>query len=609
MKDHGPGEVIDEAFFGWSLTAGEHTIISCSLSPELAEMWRARLQDHVRLQPVPGFPTPQSALSYLEFSDGSAAVLRRVRQGYTEGRENTHVLIGSQTALGASLALRLEHWDGWKSTAPHGGMGTTAAPYLASVAGSEDELLTRARPLEMQLVEALVRLLEYPGRPLSIVGCPDHYRVPMAWALHRAAKRHLEQTFNQGRRWTFSTYQERHGAGIDNLPEVVFLPAMPSDGEQHNRTVVRLDELVATNSQFTDIARQLVAGLFHGAQQQASPPRQPVNRVHPAPVDVPSGGVRLQPSAVAVSTPSPMRTASNTADALSGPLLGAQTADAFLTALRTLAADKDRGPLRSVMNVDEVNRAVEFVEINTRFEMLTRLLEVLYGPDCQDLKGPDEALAHAARLVENCRSDQLALMLGRAAAKHKRPTVYERVLERELHLGGPLKPGPRNRVKGVLSWVGKRRQRFALVAVAAFLLLVAGLIGGYLLGQPETVAAPATPVPSTAAPTTTTDPPVSQLKSGTVQVAADVRTQQVFAFVQVGDRYFPQGACAALDIGSSTWSCEQSYTPAVSAGADPALVAVVVQAGQVEGLLGLAAQRKGVPWTTGWSSQVPVKSG
>lgn len=607
MIDHRLDEVVDEAFFGWSHDSGEHTIVSSSLDQDRRWQWRSRLQDHVRLQPVGDLELPEAALSYLEFDDGTAAVLRRVPRGSSAGRGNTHVLIGTTGTLGASLAVRLENWEGWRDTAPPGQMGTIAPAHLASVAGSPERLLNRARPLERQLVDVVTRLLEYPTLPLSIVGCPDGSRLPLVWALRRATEAHLEQERRQRRRWTFSTYEDRHGSGVRNMPEIVFLPALPSTGEAHQRSVVRLDEPVTNNSQFADLAAQLVTRLFHTV---SPPPRQhsepQTQRVVPPPPPQPAPSRRTVQESVVPQSP-PAQAASNARKELAVPLLGARTPETFLDALRWLST-KDRHQLRAAFDVDAVNRAVDFVEVDSRIETLQRILHMLYGPDLEDLRGRPDVQEHAAGLVRNCRSDQLAAMLGRGALDHARREVSEQALERTLQHGGPLKPPPSHRVLDELPWVRSRRLRLIGAAVGAFLLLVLGIVSGYLMGRPASAVPPVNAAPSTPAVAAST--PVGQrpvLKSGTAQVEVAVPGQRLYAFVVGDDRYFPQQACTPLGGGNLTWNCEQVYEPPLKAGTASTLVAVVVRDAQVDDLGVFAGEHKGIGWMSGWTNQVPVR--
>ncbi|MET9225517.1 hypothetical protein [Lentzea sp. NPDC003310] len=625
MTDRRPDEVIDEAFFGWSLDTGEHTIVSSSLDARRAEMWRTRLQDHVRLQPVNGLEPPDVALSYLEFPDGHAAVVRRVREGFSEGRGNTHVLIGSVATLDAALALRLERWVGWKSAAPAGGMGTNSVHYLRSCAADAPEPpLDLVRSLEKQLVAVIAKILEYPAYPLSVIGCPETSRLPLLWAVRRAAENYLEREFPEHRRrWTFSTYEDRHGASIDNLPEIVFLPVVPSAGEAHRRLVVRFHEPVVDQSPLVEIAGHLVAGLLRSTPPPNRPPvppppvapRPPEPRPSAAPADLPSGGVRVPPStvpasAVAVDPAPPRGMPSNLKEQLTTPLLNARNVTEFLQELDTLAHVPDRAQLRAAFDADTVNRAAEFVEIDTRFQLLNRFLQTLYGADLRDLQGAPEAQKHAGRLIRTCQSEQLSLMLGSAAARHGRPEIAQRVLDRALQLGGPLKPGPRRRVRGVLPWAITRSQRVVLLALAAVLVLLTAVLSGYFLGQNESAdpvvgAAPAT---TSAVVESARQEQVPQLKFGRAQVAADPARSRVFAFVTAEGRYFPQQPCTPSEDGNSTWDCAQTYVPPVKPGAPSELLAVVVPADQADGLTRDAEQRKGMPRAPEWVNQVPVRS-
>jgi hypothetical protein len=608
-------EGIHQVFFGWSYDRLEHTVVASSFDEDRQRQWRKRLQDHTRLQPVGGSEPPETALSCLEFKDGFVAIVRRVRGGHSSGRNNAHVLIGPATVLGASLALRLERWDGWQDTEPQGPIGTIAPSWLTERAGPAERSLAQVLPLERQLAAVIARLLDYPEAPLSIIGCPDEFRLPMVWALRAAAGNHLAQVSGVQRRWTFSTYQDRHAGSIENLPEIVFLPAVPGTGEPHQRRVVRLDEQLAENGRSATVAGQLVASLLHSAPPPVVPPRpindagsRPEHAQGPLPAErrvAPEGARRQVNENVTGKRP-----AQNARAVLAEPLLGAKTVETFLTELVKLSKSQDRDQLREVFHVDAVNRAAELVEIDTRRDMLGMLLQALYGPGFEDLQ--DRAVRkHAAQLVKDCQSDQLAMALGAGAVTHAKHEVSEAAFERWHQLGGPLRPVPRRRALIPLSWVKVRRRRFIALAVMAIVLLVGGLVGGYFLGRPASAQSPSGPSTSdTAAPPTSTvpqstqDPPVPANRSGTAQIAADTRSQQVFAFIEVDDLYYPQGVCAATDGGNVNWRCEHVYTPP---GANPELVAIVVQKKQVDDLRPLIGQREGIPWTPGWNGKAQVK--
>lgn len=194
-------------------------------------------------------------------------------------------------------------------------------------------------------------------------------------------------------------------------------------------------------------------------------------------------------------------------------------------------------------------------------------------------------------------------MLAASALPHARAEVSERVLERSLQPGASLRRGVGSLGVATVWSRLTLRWRLGLVAAAAFLLLSLGLAGGYAFGQSSAAAlsGPTTPGTSTGAP----GEQLAAMMSGTAEISADTAFQEVFGFVVVGGRYYPQEPCSAADLTNTTWSCKQVYAPPSLAGAVPDMVAAVVRKGQVADLVAVAEQRTSVavPY-----KQAPVKT-
>ncbi|KOV87181.1 hypothetical protein [Nocardia sp. NRRL S-836] len=600
-------EAVQQAFFGWSYELKAHTLLVSSFDVSLQARWRTRLQDFVRLQPVGMIAPPDVALSCLEFDDGSVAVVRRINHGYSSGRGNAHVLIGTTATLDPSLALRLAQWEGWKESPPPGTLGTFAPSWLVDGAGPAQLAPAVVAPLERQLTMVVARLLTQPRMPLSIIGCAEQDRLPMVWAIRAAAEEYLARAFEVRRRWTFSTYEERHGAGIENLPEIVFLPALPSTGEPHQRNVVRLDAPPAEDARTTDLARQLVAGLLHNAPAPELPVAEPVRELPPAQqhTAVPEQA-RYRPTEPVAHQRSVRRQPPNAREVLVEPLLAAKSVEDFLTELERLARHHDRAQLRAAFDLDSVNEAAERVEIDTRRTVLTRLLWALFGQDFKELQSPS-GKAYAAQLVRSCRSDELSRLLGAIAAKRGVEEVAGAAYDRWAQLGGPLLQVPRRRV-APLPWVRTRRRRVLAVVAGVVVLLALVFAGGYLTGLPS-AAQPTTVPPAGQTTVVPTTPQQPARKSGTAQVSANPAQQEVFAFMMTGGLYYPQKACTAVDAGNASWRCEQVSQPPAGAGSEPELVAVVLSKEQGSELASVAQQGLGLRWRPGWGQPVPVVAG
>ncbi len=94
MTNPRANELIDQAFFAWSdsYATSKLDLVASSLKGKATASLSASLKEHIRLQ---GADRPAHALSYIDLGDGTVAVLRRVLTGHSNGRNNSHALIGS----------------------------------------------------------------------------------------------------------------------------------------------------------------------------------------------------------------------------------------------------------------------------------------------------------------------------------------------------------------------------------------------------------------------------------------------------------------------------------------------------------------------------------
>ncbi|WP_158851428.1 hypothetical protein [Saccharothrix deserti] len=656
------GDVIHQAFFGWSYDTTGHTIIASSFEGfggsegEEHRRWLARLKDHVRLQPVDSVDPPQSALSYLLFGD-TAVAMRRVRRGHSVGRGNAHALIGPASVLDVSRALGLgmlppERWI-WEDTVDSGIRLATIAPtYFDDVPDVDDRLRAQIAKYRTELVTVLARLLDDPADPLSVIGCPDQLRPAMVWALRAAADQYLARQSSHHRRWSFSTYEDRHDSSVENLPEIVFLPVQPSTTGVVRRAIVNLDR-PPVQRRHTDVADRLVAELFGegvvpvvavGGNAAVRPEflQHPDSSGRPDRTDRSDEGVRdmsfpgrrdhqpsipyqptpgepVPPRPVHASVPhsavpsSAVPTREVRAKGVD-PLIAARSLRDFTTHLERLKRDPwRREQLREVLDVRAVDTVTRFVEVDARHELLHTFLQVLYGPGFEDLERRD-GRKHAAKLVAKCQSDQLATMLGSGAWQGGNDEISKAAFERWSQ--GSRPSAPVGHIARKLE-SARRSRRYpvvlagVVVAVLAVVFLVGVLVGDSGSGEPAVASTvePSSQVPvqpTTEAPAPTTVDAPASLAEGTVEIRLPSGSAKVFAFVRVDDSYYPQGVCESEGGQGDRWRCVKVHEPLAKPGSRPELVAASVPGAQVQSLSDAAKNREAVERDREWGEPTPV---
>lgn len=625
---------VHQAFFGWSYEAGQLTLLDDTFGHEAAgTRWLHSLGNFLRLQRVDEAELPAQALSYFAFADGWAAVLRRVARGYSPGRNNSHALIGPASVLTVPVALGLEGWQEWRSEPPSEPMRCLDATYVTGFGvAAERRLRPLAKERERDLVAVLARLLDCPERPLSIVGCPDRYRLAVVWGLREAADGYLRRN-GLTLPWTFSTHEHRHDDAIDGLPAIVFLSASPQGVGQADRTIVDLG-LPETVGYHSDLAQELVRSLLHGAPaphdervaQVVGSRRTPPDRDWPAAAHQggrqqhdrpPYGGTgpAVPPAAGTLPAADGDRVAVPARRTV-GVLLEAKSVVAIESGLRQLEDLAKHPPtrqqLRSAMDSASVNAAVQLVEVTAREEWLGRLLQVLYGPQFEDLADAS-AIRHATRLVRDGQSDQVVRMLGRSARQHN--AICKATFDRLTGDSSTLVP------TGQLARAARsaRRSRYLPVAVlaAASALLLVVFLAGYVAGRPATAAAPDQPVTPPPVTTTAPQPPphvpvdptggsasVPERGQATLTVAPR-EDQIVFGFIKRGDQYFPQAECT--HVRDLVWKCLKSEPVTGSQGATSSpMVAVVLPDNQLQELLDAAKIQRSTLRGDDWGDEVGV---
>jgi hypothetical protein len=613
MTEHRPNDVIHQAFFGWSHDAGKLDLIAHSYQhdPE-ATRWLRKLEAHIRLQPDRNSTVPPEAMSYLDFTDGSVVVLRRVGVGHSIGRNNSHALIGSAAVLTVPVALGLGGWSGWQDKSPPTQfLQTIPAASLAGVADLAEQLRPQAERWESQLSIVLTRLLDDPDSPLSIIGCPDKDRLAMVWALRGVADGYLRQQYRQSRKWSFSTYEVRHDNTVARLPEIVFLPEKPEGAAPVDRAIIDLNRAPVSSHNRTT-AEELVANFFHGTPLAAQESVRETVTVGSGAVayDVEHAGpVEPQPGANDV-THHQVRTDGHWAPDQGAVqierhpaaiLLSARSVREFQGELNRLAAQgrHNRKKLRAALDVKTMNQAVGFVETDARLELLNRLLEVVYGPGFEDLRDPD-AVDHAAMLVNRSQSEQLAMMLAGAAARAGRQKIFAAAFDRWAAGGYSSGLVPTGRSAQLRRWARRSRRLSIVSAVAAVALLVTFFLLGFVVGRPAAVQQNPSDSGQQAAPSiSTAQLPNEPAGADPGQQAADVVVTtspaaqgQLLTFIKNGEKYYPQSLCTSQD--HTTWLCKK-----VAAGKFG--LAILVRQGDVNPLLNKAAAGKDVALEQDWT--------
>lgn len=632
-------EQVQQAFFGWSYEQKALTLRAHSfLRQEDAQSYHRRLEPHIRLQPVAGQPLPAMALSYFQYDDGTAALLRRVVDGNSVGRNNSHALIGPSALLSVEVALTLGDSPAWRSQLWQGEVpaGYQLQSLPAEVCTVDSAAAGRPAALSTglkdDLVVVLTRLLDDPARALSVIGCRDRDRLAMARVLRSAADSYLQDQLGLRRQWSFSTYESRHDVSVVGLPAIVFLPVKPSSVGDVQRTIVDLGK-EPVGSQNSALAAQLVdawlADLpYTEARQSARVTHhsvlsgsEPADFARPAPEQraSPPYGDSTMSSTPRTTAPEPReprhqhegvrehrRPGKRTAPAGRHPaaaLLRAKSLTEFDTELLRLEKGGNyREDLREAFDVDVVDAVANFAEITAGHDILSRLVGILYGPKLQDLREPG-ALEHATRVIENGRSDQLAMLLGGFAVHKDGEAVREAAFTRWAMGGNPGRPTLTHRAVRALRLARRGRFLPAFAAAAMIASLAVAFLLGFLAGQPETAQAVATaPQAAVSTDAVPAPPSVNLPTAGTVTATPDAG-HQVFGFAKIGQAYYPQGTCPSLRSG--VWACEWRTAPGPRPGEQVELIAVAVPRTQVAGLATSAAANATVPRGEGWGADLP----
>lgn len=555
---------VDLAHFAWRRDGGLRMVSSSYLDSALVERWDQRLQNRVRMYPVPGTSMPSAGFSYLLFEDGYSAWVRRATTGVSEGRNNSLALIGPAEVLDFPAAIGLSARPGWPDEPPADGQTAPMPTSSIREAAARSDLVPFVRDYEQHVTLVLAGLLANPAAPLSVIGAEERERLVILSALHRIAEVYLPRRFQDRRSWSFSTYEDKHDTGAGKLPGVVFLPAPQPGAGTIKRIIV---DLTMPRVEATDLAlaRQVVRSLLEN--------RPPDERVD----DMPSARRQrgrddgaFPPVATRPAEPAPVAMATEAAPVPPArspvaKLLAARRAGPFLRELERLESEVFRHPagLHPHLDPAAVDRLTRFVEVDVRYELLHRVLGVLYGEGWTGGLRNVQAQEHATRLVKGARSDQLVRMVSVGA---RTPRIRDAAFDRWSADTGRM---PTETV-GQLSarWRTARRNRWFPWVTAGATVAAAGLLFllGVVYGRPDGTVAAATPTisPQESRTTTHQSPPTSQapapgpVEATSQQPSVQIRPDQgrtVWIFLSTGtDRFVPLRPCQRTE---NSWLCSR----------------------------------------------------
>jgi len=551
---------VNQAHFAWRPDGGLGLVLSSYLDPTEKDKWNKRLQNSVRIYPVPGAPLPSAGYSYHVFSDGYAAWVRRATTGVTEGRNNSMALIGRTEVLDLQAAIGLSS-QGWPDELPGNGQSPPLSAAQVRGAAALADQLSRVREFENDVACVLAGLLPNPTAALSVIGGVEPERLAIVWALHRIAAHYLPHRFHDRPNWSFSTYEDQHDTGAGTLPGIVFLPAPQIGAGDIKRVIVDLAQ-PRVNQADLALARHVVGYLAHNRPPDDSIVDVPVARPRQA-TSLPT--VPRQPPA-APPERSPL------ADLLEAPHVAVFTRE--LRRLEEMVVQQG-SVLHPRADLATIDKLTEFVEVTARTELLKRLLWLLYGGGLAGELSDAKAERHAARLVREGQSDQLARMLGAAAPRGSR--IRDAAVDRWADAGRP--PAEKAGRLSEQLRAARRSRWFPWVAAGAAVLAAAVVfLVGYLFGRPDNAAAA---VVATAPPTAVVKPPAAVVKPPTEatqapptapdnqptspdqnavdQPSVQVRADQggtAWVFLRVGENQFkPLSVCQQQVPPGNEWTC------------------------------------------------------
>ena len=453
------------------------------------QVWGPRLGPHLVVPRSGGADV--LPLTYLTFPDDTAAVLRPVPGGSPEHGLDTHVLLGPATTLTPVVALRSMGWAGWL-TRPPVGPELPAVP-LATVDDPAIDAALRAQAIAQGdlLARTLGWMLQAPGRPLAVVGCPPAHRPALLWGLQDID---TGLTFDR----SFTTFG---GAAHEDLaiPHVVFFPGPVPDATAVRRTVVDVHGDETASPQNAYRANALVFRYEFGVDPLAQSPDLQALAVH-APAGAPTALAGTSaPSApgaapVAPHGGPPPRTARRldrgSVDRLANAIAAADGPGEMSRALVELEAAVagigDRSAVRA--GLEQVGWGVTAVHAHVPFSLhdntFDRIVRIAFGSGLID-RGSAGPHADARRLAESSPSDDLVRALLRKVEDDGYPVDLNPVVTRRwMHQHAPTPPdptrglGPVGRLLDHLGIpISRGTERIVLGALTLLAVVLAFLVG------------------------------------------------------------------------------------------------------------------------------------
>ncbi len=253
--------LVNQVFMGYG-SSGMCALASSFEDSELHTRWEQFLMPYARLQPLGEINPPPVAFTYVTVDDGSAAILRRVREGDSTGRNNGHALVGPASLLGP-LALRLTHTFRWAVRPDEMGRDPYEVEQLREMKSSPDGVaLLDDEGDSDRCVDSVSRIagwmLAHPRLNVSAIGLDHHLIIPTL-ELFEVVLRPLFADLPT-RSWSFSTYEEGDAdpGPSFRLPELIFLPALPSHAGETRHHRLFLDENADADDQYHELAKRLV---------------------------------------------------------------------------------------------------------------------------------------------------------------------------------------------------------------------------------------------------------------------------------------------------------------------------------------------------------------
>lgn len=469
---------------------GTVSVLCSSLGDEQAEQaWLDLVGPYLTFGTQVNLPSPVHAFSYHVLSDGFAAVLRRTWDySRLSGNVVVHALLGLEAQLTPRIALSASDWPGWLDGPPEEpGLPRLRLDELWT-ADVADRLRARALVQGDTLARSLAWLLQSPGTPLGLAGCPEEDRIAITWALLAIAGPVLN-----GREWTFSTHGDAQGA----MPAAItFFTTEAEAAVMTDRIVVDLHRGQGASPQNEYQANALVYRYEYGVDPPSSAPA-----VLPPPAPVPANASAYEPSSTEPRLPGP-----DTTMPIQVPTRAATPPWQVADLVRDLVTARDVRALDGALveleyavsgvdDRDDFRRALEkgdwavgtirrHVAADLRDAVFDRVVQISFGATHPGRATPG-ARADARRLAAVSDCDDLVRAIARACPGRD---LADLLAARWLREHAPAVEDPTAglglfgrvlRQTGVrVSPAWERRLLFLVVVVVTF--LVGALVGGVL---------------------------------------------------------------------------------------------------------------------------------